>query len=75
MNFRPSGTEDVVRVYAENPGQKTADLLANLVAYAVYRLADGVDPAPVIPFEELKTKFKNADNPFGFEYPFGLFEL
>jgi phosphoacetylglucosamine mutase len=39
---RPSGTEDVVRVYAEAANQEAADALAAAVADAAYRLAGGV---------------------------------
>ncbi|XP_038818162.1 phosphoacetylglucosamine mutase isoform X1 [Salvelinus namaycush] len=39
---RPSGTEDVVRVYAEADTQESADALAHEVSLAVYRLAGGV---------------------------------
>lgn len=38
---RPSGTEDVVRVYAEASTQEQADALAAAVARAVYRTAEG----------------------------------
>ncbi|KAL0277413.1 UNVERIFIED_CONTAM: hypothetical protein PYX00_004704 [Menopon gallinae] len=43
---RPSGTEDVVRVYSEASTQAEADELAKLVAAAVHRLAGGVGEAP-----------------------------
>ncbi|XP_056150763.1 phosphoacetylglucosamine mutase [Lampris incognitus] len=43
---RPSGTEDVVRVYAEAETQESADALANEVSLAVYRLAGGVGDEP-----------------------------
>lgn len=43
---RPSGTEDVVRVYAEARDKKEADTLATEVAIAVHRCANGVGPAP-----------------------------
>jgi phosphoacetylglucosamine mutase len=39
---RPSGTEDVVRVYAEAVDQKMADILANTIAALVYKHAGGV---------------------------------
>ncbi|KNC54363.1 phosphoacetylglucosamine mutase [Thecamonas trahens ATCC 50062] len=39
---RPSGTEDVVRVYAEASSQDAADALALAVAKLVYDTADGV---------------------------------
>lgn len=45
---RPSGTEDVVRVYAEADSQANADLLASEVALKVYQLANGVGPTPKI---------------------------
>lgn len=43
---RPSGTEDVVRVYAEASNQKSADWLAAEVARATHRCAGGVGPVP-----------------------------
>uniref|UniRef100_A0A3P8S9P0 Phosphoacetylglucosamine mutase n=1 Tax=Amphiprion percula TaxID=161767 RepID=A0A3P8S9P0_AMPPE len=43
---RPSGTEDVVRVYAEAETQESADDLAHKVSLAVYRLAGGVGGEP-----------------------------
>ncbi|CAL9692285.1 unnamed protein product [Knipowitschia caucasica] len=43
---RPSGTEDVVRVYAEADTQENADALAHEVSLAVYRLAGGVGDEP-----------------------------
>lgn len=43
---RPSGTEDVVRVYSEADTQKNADKLAFDVAVAVYELAGGVGERP-----------------------------
>lgn len=39
---RPSGTEDVVRIYAEADTQEAADLLAKKVANLVFDLANGV---------------------------------
>jgi len=45
---RPSGTEDVVRVYAEADTQCHADELAEQVASAVHRLAGGVGNPPVV---------------------------
>ena len=45
---RPSGTEDVVRVYAEASTQEGADELAYLVGLAVHELAGGVG-APLEP--------------------------
>ncbi|CAB3227680.1 unnamed protein product [Arctia plantaginis] len=46
---RPSGTEDVVRVYAEADTQLSADKLAAEVAQAVYDLAGGVGARPELP--------------------------
>ncbi|XP_076016343.1 phosphoacetylglucosamine mutase [Genypterus blacodes] len=43
---RPSGTEDVVRVYAEAHTQESADDLAHEVSLAVHRLAAGVGDEP-----------------------------
>lgn len=43
---RPSGTEDVVRVYAEAATQAEADDLAREVARHVYSSASGVGPLP-----------------------------
>eukprot|EP00126_Sphaerothecum_destruens_P007419 Sdes_comp19841_c0_seq2m12056 len=43
---RPSGTENVVRVYAEAETQEMADQLALLVSRAVYDLAHGVGGRP-----------------------------
>ena len=43
---RPSGTEDVVRVYAEAASQASADELALQVAQATWRLAGGVGEMP-----------------------------
>jgi phosphoacetylglucosamine mutase len=43
---RPSGTEDVVRVYAEADSVEEMEKLANSVAKAVYELAGGVGPEP-----------------------------
>ncbi|XP_015245556.1 PREDICTED: phosphoacetylglucosamine mutase [Cyprinodon variegatus] len=43
---RPSGTEDVVRVYAEAETQESADALAHEVSLAVYSLAGGVGDEP-----------------------------
>jgi len=44
---RPSGTEDVVRVYAEASTVELADELAARVAQAIYDHANGVGDAPV----------------------------
>lgn len=43
---RPSGTEDVVRVYAEADTQESADALAHEVSLVVYDLAGGVGDKP-----------------------------
>jgi phosphoacetylglucosamine mutase len=44
--IRPSGTEDVVRVYAEADTQANTDELANAVAGIVYDLCNGVGERP-----------------------------
>ena len=46
---RPSGTEDVVRVYAEAEEKSQADRLAYLVALKVYELAVGMGERPSSP--------------------------
>ncbi|NXH21680.1 AGM1 mutase, partial [Bucco capensis] len=43
---RPSGTEDVVRIYAEADTQEHADALAHEVSLAVYHLAGGRGAPP-----------------------------
>jgi phosphoacetylglucosamine mutase len=43
---RPSGTEDVVRVYAEAASREQADELTKEVAEAVYELANGTGSPP-----------------------------
>jgi phosphoacetylglucosamine mutase len=43
---RPSGTEDVVRVYAEADSVEEMEKLATSVAKAVYQLAGGLGPEP-----------------------------
>jgi phosphoacetylglucosamine mutase len=43
---RPSGTEDVVRVYAEAKSRVECDRLCLLVVQAVHDLAGGVGPKP-----------------------------
>jgi len=43
---RPSGTEDVVRVYAEAPSREQADLLATQAADIVHRLCEGTADVP-----------------------------
>lgn len=44
--FRPSGTEDIVRIYAECENSSNVDVLATEVASLVYKLAGGVGPEP-----------------------------
>uniref|UniRef100_H2YFB5 Phosphoacetylglucosamine mutase n=1 Tax=Ciona savignyi TaxID=51511 RepID=H2YFB5_CIOSA len=44
---RPSGTEDVVRVYAEANTQENADDLAQQVSLAVYNIGGGVGKKPL----------------------------
>ncbi|XP_044011663.1 phosphoacetylglucosamine mutase [Aphidius gifuensis] len=46
---RASGTEDVVRVYAECENSVDVDKLAAEVSLAVYKFANGVGPEPIIP--------------------------
>ncbi|XP_006817898.1 phosphoacetylglucosamine mutase-like [Saccoglossus kowalevskii] len=46
---RPSGTEDIVRVYAEADTQENADMLAYEVCVKVFELADGVGDVPQRP--------------------------
>ncbi|XP_053619559.1 phosphoacetylglucosamine mutase isoform X2 [Plodia interpunctella] len=46
---RPSGTEDIVRVYAEADTRTAADTLAAEVAQAVFDLAGGRGERPVLP--------------------------
>lgn len=46
---RPSGTENVVRVYAESSTQPFADWLAKAVARLVYEQANGVGPGSEAP--------------------------
>ncbi|KAG5888570.1 hypothetical protein JTB14_029867 [Gonioctena quinquepunctata] len=46
---RASGTEDIVRVYAEAATRKEADKLAAEVALKVYELAGGIGNVPEIP--------------------------
>lgn len=49
MFYRPSGTEDVVRVYAEADTRENADKLAIEVATVVYDTAGGVEKRPEYP--------------------------
>ncbi|CAL8088119.1 unnamed protein product [Calicophoron daubneyi] len=44
---RPSGTENVARVYAESTTQPLADWLATKVAILTHQLADGLDTQPL----------------------------
>jgi phosphoacetylglucosamine mutase len=44
--IRPSGTEDVVRIYAEAPTRAAADELAKIAAGIVHRLCGGDDTTP-----------------------------
>nr|CAD7262585.1 unnamed protein product [Timema shepardi] len=46
---RPSGTEDIVRVYAEADTQANTDLLAALVTQSVHKMAGGMGEPPAIP--------------------------
>lgn len=50
---RPSGTEDVVRVYAEAENADDVRSLAGEVSSLVYELANGVGDVPVIPQQKL----------------------
>lgn len=43
---RPSGTEDIVRVYAEADSQENADRLAGEVSLVVFQLAGGIGERP-----------------------------
>lgn len=43
---RPSGTEDVVRIYAEADSQESVDSLAHEVSLAVFQLAGGIGEIP-----------------------------
>ena len=47
--YRPSGTEDVVRVYAESDTQSNTDRLAYEVGVKVHEMAGGVgDPVKML---------------------------
>ncbi|KRT83634.1 hypothetical protein AMK59_4767 [Oryctes borbonicus] len=46
---RPSGTEDIVRVYAEAATREEADMLAAEVGQKVYEMAGGIGDRPEIP--------------------------
>jgi phosphoacetylglucosamine mutase len=50
---RPSGTEDVVRVYAEAENVDDVQLLAAEVSILVYEMANGVGEKPSIPQQKL----------------------
>ena len=50
---RPSGTEDVVRVYAEASDSNDVKTLAAEVSLMVYEMAGGVGDKPVIPAAQL----------------------
>ncbi|KAK5644601.1 hypothetical protein RI129_005901 [Pyrocoelia pectoralis] len=46
---RPSGTEDIVRIYAEAATHEESEKLAAEVAQKVYELAGGIGAPPIIP--------------------------
>lgn len=46
---RPSGTEDVVRVYAEAENADDVQMLAAEVQIIVYEMANGVGEKPIVP--------------------------
>jgi phosphoacetylglucosamine mutase len=50
---RPSGTENVIRVYAEAKTSQDADALATKAAQHVYSLCGGVDEVPTFPSSNL----------------------
>lgn len=50
---RPSGTENVVRVYAEAQTQQQADELATLAAKIVHSICHGVGEPPVFPSSKM----------------------
>lgn len=50
---RPSGTEDVVRVYAEAENADDVQMLAAEVQIIVYEMASGVGEKPIIPQSNL----------------------
>lgn len=50
---RPSGTENVVRVYAEAKTSQDADNLASKAAQLVHDLCDGVGTVPSFPTSNL----------------------
>ncbi len=49
IDFSPSGTEDIVRVYAEADTKANADLLGAEVSVAVYELCNGAGEKPTLP--------------------------
>jgi phosphoacetylglucosamine mutase len=53
---RPSGTEDVVRIYAEASTQESADQLALIAANIVYRECHGIGDLPVFPSQPPSSK-------------------
>ncbi|XP_073893689.1 phosphoacetylglucosamine mutase isoform X6 [Macaca fascicularis] len=61
---RPSGTEDVVRVYAEADSQESADHLAHEVSLAVFQLAGGIGERPQPGYKAAETTH-NINNAFG----------
>lgn len=50
---RPSGTEDVVRVYAEAENVDDVKILAAEVSILVYEMANGVGERPMMPQQKL----------------------
>jgi len=50
---RPSGTENVVRVYAESKTSQDADALASKAAQLVHSLCGGVGDVPSFPSSNL----------------------
>ncbi|KAK6090136.1 hypothetical protein P3W45_000862 [Vairimorpha bombi] len=49
---RPSGTEDLVRIYAECPNQQDSDILALKVAQLVYDMCEGIGNHPEIDYSK-----------------------
>lgn len=49
---RPSGTEDLVRIFAECPAEMNCDKLALNVAQIVYDNCEGIGPHPEISYKE-----------------------
>ncbi|KAL9904981.1 phosphoglucomutase 3-like protein nst isoform 3-T3 [Glossina fuscipes fuscipes] len=54
---RPSGTEDVVRVYAEAATQEEAECLANDIGILVQKMAGGIEPNLVHPNKSFQAHF------------------